>query len=542
MSGLAWSTRCRDSLAHHALAAIPRLLTLQDRTPPSPTYGCFDRAYWHYRMMDFPCGMSQEYVLPLALAWALDMPGNPFYRAPEIRRWAEAGIRFAARSAHRDGSCDDYYPFERAAGAAAFSLFAGLEAARLLGLEQDRLIADFFARRAEWLAEHEESGRLSNHEALIVACLSRVAERDASWEAPLRRRLDRLLSWQSGEGWFTEYDGADPGYLSLTIGLLTEVDRRRPELGLRDPIARAVSFLGTLIHPDGSIGGSYTSRGTVSFFPHGLEIAGAWLPEALALNELALRPLVQGRQPCHCDDRIVGHHLWSWMLAWSEWRPRRVGPADPIARTIVYPEARLLVDVRGATRLYCGWSRGAAFQIYDGVRLLHADSGPSIRMKDGRVAVTHLEGAGSVERGSDGLVAEGPMAWSKTTRLTPARSVLLRLVMITAGRFFPDLVRRFLQALLVTGRREAPFRFERRLEWRGDGWAVTDRISPLRGWEGVAEIGADGFQTSVTTVMARVWQPEQLQPWEDWSDHIRRLAANQPLVVQRLFRPQEGGS
>ena len=57
-----------DALACRALADIPKILTLQDRTPVSPTYGCFDRAYWHYRMMDFPCGMSQEFVLPLALA------------------------------------------------------------------------------------------------------------------------------------------------------------------------------------------------------------------------------------------------------------------------------------------------------------------------------------------------------------------------------------------------------------------------------------------------------------------------------------------
>ena len=32
--------------------------------PHSPTYGCFDRNYWHYRIIDFPSGMAQEFVLP----------------------------------------------------------------------------------------------------------------------------------------------------------------------------------------------------------------------------------------------------------------------------------------------------------------------------------------------------------------------------------------------------------------------------------------------------------------------------------------------
>ena len=82
--------------------------------------------------------MSQEFVLPLALAWALPIPGNPYYQAPAIRDWVAAGIRFAAGSAHRDGSCDDYYPFERASGAAAFSLYACLEAIRLTELDCDR--------------------------------------------------------------------------------------------------------------------------------------------------------------------------------------------------------------------------------------------------------------------------------------------------------------------------------------------------------------------------------------------------------------------
>ena len=66
--------------------------------------------------------MAAEFVWPLALAYSLPIEGNPYYQQPAIREWAEAGIVYAARSAHPDGSCDDYFPFEKAAGAAAFSL------------------------------------------------------------------------------------------------------------------------------------------------------------------------------------------------------------------------------------------------------------------------------------------------------------------------------------------------------------------------------------------------------------------------------------
>jgi hypothetical protein len=247
----------RDSLGRHALAEIPKLLTLLDRTPVSGSYGCFDRSYWHYRIMDFPCGMSQEFVWPLALVWSLDLPDNPYRAQLALRDWIEAGIHFAARSAHRDGSCDDYYPFERASGAGAFSLLAMLEASDIIGLSDDEEVNCFFERRAGWLAAHQESGTLSNHEALIVACLVRMAERDRGqrWEAKAAARLTRLLSWQPKEGWFSEYGGADPGYLSLTIGLLADIDRRRPDFGLRLPLRRAIKFVSDFVHPDGTLGG-----------------------------------------------------------------------------------------------------------------------------------------------------------------------------------------------------------------------------------------------------------------------------------------------
>src|SRR5215475_14209388 len=164
----------RELFAREALGQIPKLLTLLDRNPHSPTYGCFDRNFWHYRIVDFPSGMAQEFVWPLALAFALDLPGNRYHRQSSVRGWVEAGIDFAARSSRRDGSCDDYFPFERAAGAAAFSLLACVESYRLLELSNEAALS-FFEKRASWLASHDESGRLANHQALAALGLELVS-------------------------------------------------------------------------------------------------------------------------------------------------------------------------------------------------------------------------------------------------------------------------------------------------------------------------------------------------------------------------------
>jgi hypothetical protein len=532
----------RDMLARRGLAEIPRILSLQDRTPVSPTYGCFDRDYWHTRVMDFPSGMYQKLVFPLALAWSLDIPGNPYRGQEAIRSAIEAGIRYAARSAHKDGSCDDYFPFERAAGAAAFSLLACLEAAEIIGLAGDAEVDAFLKLRGKWLAYHQESGRLSNHEALIASCLARLADRfGEEWEEPMRRRLDRLLSWQSDEGWFDEYGGADPGYLTLTIAQLADLDRRRPQLDLRKPCAAAVRFLATMVHPDGSLGGEYTSRSTYNFFPYGLEIAGAWMPEALAINDLALRPLMRGRDPAY-PERFEGHFVTSWLLAWREWQAAR--PAEPhrlFSGRIAYPGARLLLDERHGTRLYIATSRGGALRLFDGDRLLLADTGISLSTRKGQVAVCHLEGRNEVEIEADRIRIGGAMAFAKSARLTPFKSMVLRGLMITLGRFFPDTIRKILQRLLVTGRDEAPFRFRRELRWGAGGWVIRDEVTPAGSWSNVTAIGIGGFQSSAATVTARVWQPAELQPWLDLSSRLEELGPADPLIVEREVGAGSGG-
>ena len=504
-----------------------------DRDPASPTFGCFDREYWHYRTADFPCGMSQEFVLPLALAWSLDLPDNPYRGQKAVRDWIDAGIRFAARSAHSDGSSDDYYPFERATGASAFSLLAMLDSCSLIGLGEDAEIDAFFKRRAEWLAAHQETGKLSNHEALIVACLVRMSERyGISYEEQIRNRLDRLLSWQSEEGWFDEYGGADPGYLSLTIGLLADIDRRRPDLPLREPITRAVRFLAAFVHPDGSVGGEYCSRGTVNFFPHGFEIAGKWLPEALAINDRALGPLVEGTAPCFSDNRIVGHHMWSRLIAWAEWNKRRPGPVELLQSSGDFPRAHLRIAVNQDFRLYAGLTRGA-FKLFHGETLLKSDTGPTLRLRDGRVAVIHGEAdAGS---SAETFTVAGSMTWAKTERMTPLRSIVLRSIMLTVGRFAPNLIRSLLQRRLVALKSRAPFSFTRTMELSSSGLRLRDEIKPHEGWSSVERIGVGGFQLPITTAMGRVWQPAQLQPWEDWTDRLAALGADQPLIVERVF-------
>lgn len=521
--------------AKTALAQIPKLLTLQDRNAHSATYGCFDRNYWHYKIIDFPSGMSQEFVWPIALASVTETPGNPYYRQPALRQWVEAGIRYAARSAHADGSCDDYFPFEKAAGAAAFSLLACLESARLLNLDGPDLRA-FFERRADWLARHYESGRLSNHAALTLLCLELAGRRlqTARWDALKEERLATLLSWQDPEGWFQEYEGADPGYHTLTIGTLAQLYDLTGNRALREPLERAIAFAAEFVHPDGSFGGEYTSRNTYNFFPHGFEIAGKWLPQALEINDRFLAGLKAGVAPCYADDHIVGHHTWSYLLAARHWQARRPEPRSRPACRVHFRNAGLLVERRGNTELYLALNKGGVFKLFRDRKLVASDTQVSLQAdgKKPRTAVAHLVGNYDVRVEENEVTLSGRMGWAKNKAMTPFNLLVLRLIMFCGGRFNPDLVRRLLQKLLITGKSDAPFGFRRTLRWEGERLHVSDEVT-AEDWERVRAAGLGASQTSIYVVMSRTFQPGQLQPWLDLTPQLGLLAPGEPLHLER---------
>ncbi|MDQ3623780.1 MAG: hypothetical protein M3463_15035 [Verrucomicrobiota bacterium] len=532
------ATPARELFAREALAQIPKILTLQDRNAHSPTYGCFDRNFWHYKIIDFPSGMAQEFVWPLALAYALPIAGNPYYQQPAIREWVEAGILYAARSAHPDGSCDDYFPYEKAAGAAAFSLLAGVEACALLDLHHPPVL-EFFRRRADWLAGHRESGRLTNHQALIVLCLEKTGRLLSTnrWEKLKARRLKRVFEWQNEEGWFHEYEGCDPGYHTLTIALLAQLHELTPTDALKTALQKAIYFAAHFVHPDGSFGGEYASRNTYNFFPHGFEIAGRWLPQALEINDRFLTGLERGLGACYADDHIIGHHTWSYLLAHQHFVSERPAPGPRPSGRLRFKHAGIVIDRRGEATLYLALNKGGVFKFFRGDKLVHSDTQFSAQIDhDGRtrIAVAHMAGKYDVTLSEHGMVLQGKLGWAKTKGMTTFNLVVLRFLMGSVGRFFPDLIRKLLQRMLITGKKAAPLEFRRALSWEGERLQVVDELT-AESWAKVRAVGIGASQTSIYVVMSRTFQAGQLQPWLDLTDRLRALPEGAPLKLERSW-------
>ncbi|MGL5195602.1 MAG: hypothetical protein ACRC8Y_18625, partial [Chroococcales cyanobacterium] len=501
-------------------------------------YGCFDRNFWHYKIIDFPSGMAQEFVWPLALAYQTNLPDNPFYHQTALRDWVEAGILYAAHSAHPDGSCDDYFPYERASGAAAFSLLACLESYTLLNLNNFELLK-FFEHRATGLANHHESGQLSNHQALIALCLELLSHllETTRWNQAKMERIERVLSWQSSEGWFQEYEGCDPGYHTLTIACLARLHELSPDPSLKESLIKAVELATQFIHPDGSYGGEYASRNTYNFFPHGFEWVGKWMPEALAINDLFLKGIAAGLVPCYADDHIIGHHTWSYLLAWRDFIENRPALPPRPSGQVWLQEAQLLIDRRDKTELYLALNKGGVFKVFREGKLVASDTQFSLQVSQGnriKNAVGHLIDRYDYQIEVDEILIQGQLGWAKQKQMNPVNLLILRIVMLTVGRFFPNLIRKLLQKMLITGKEKAPFKFIRRLQWKDGKWQITDELI-AESWRNVQSVGMGGDQTSIYVVMSRTFQAGQLQPWLDLSDRLPTLTHQEPLKVERQF-------
>ena len=541
----------RSAYLTAALADIPRLLGAIDRNPYRPTYGCLDRQHWHYRTASFPSEMHQEGVLPLALVYTKKLPGNRWHLNPRVRELAVAALRFAAARRRRDGSCDDYYPFERALGAAVFSLAAAARAYQLLDLHDAEILA-WFQRRARWIVDHDETGRLANHEALAALGLLRVA--DITGEGQFRRaavgRIDRLLSWQSDEGWFEEYGGADPGYQTVTIDCLAKIRRLTGDAALDKPLRNALAFVRHFLHPDGSFAGEYGSRGTYHFYPHGMELLAADNVDAADLADGFLLGLAADKQGHFSDDRMFAHRLGNLIEAYADWSPVR--PTTPIESPNelirYFPRAGLLVRRTPTAHTVISTARGGVFKHFLHRRAAATDAGLILETSDGRVAVSQMhDPQRAVEDGdlehSKRLTVIGQLHYSCFELATPIKQAMFHVGMSTVGRGCRTLVRRLLQHRLITGRQTCPVRAERVFEFLPEppgeqsGAAprlrVTDTIELTSPAVRIRRMSFGTDHQDAYVAASAVYQDSVLQPWVDLGAYVDELNANRRVTVVR---------
>jgi|Deesub1362A_J573_1020465.scaffolds.fasta_scaffold03107_4 hypothetical protein len=535
------------------LREVPRLLSALDRCPTSVSGGSFDREYWAWATKDFANQDLQRAVRVLAFLYRHRFPGNRYYRQPALLTWLSQAVRFWLRGQEADGSFDHLYPHEKSWMAAAFTLVDMAAAFSLVGEEvSPELRGSWLAamrRAGDCLVTRDEAhGFISNHRAGAAAGLLALSR--LSGEEVYARRARELMAEvyrrQSPEGWFLEYEGADPGYQTLDTHYqaIYFLESGGDEACLQ-AVARSLEFLSYFLHPDGSIGGEYGSRSCPHFFPGGFEVFARYLPVAEAMARQGAEGLAQGYSSglAEAEMRNAVPMATSYVLALEALAEEGDYPGEtlPWQREFerLWPQAGLYVRSDADTYTVIGASKGGVIKVFGKrpPRLIFSSCGYAGRLQGGRHLTTQLWttfprlDAGGLRPGDEQplrpaaeIRVEAPFFAYKPDRvMTPVRLLGFRLFNLTVGRWrkLNDFVRKHLIiGRFLTTRQRMPLSLSRCLRFREGRCEVSDRISLEPGAK-LEELREYGFFSSVYMASARyfrwqdlahAWRGEDLAP------------------------------
>ncbi len=300
-----------------ALNTTARVLGLADRDAASPTFGCCDRNYWHYKVIDFPNARMQEAGLLFALAYATNAPGNPFFRKARMLEWSRGVWRYWLKQRNRDGSLSEVYPNERSFCATAFSAAGFVESVALLGgapvwaQELDRAESTM-----DWLAQNANP-EVGNQMAASLHALAGFARLtgDPKYAAAAAARRKDVLAMAREDGTLPEYGERDLGYQSVSLACLARVLRiSGNDCGIEQLVRKGLALLEGGLDADGRADPKQSSRGTQFVYPSAF---AAFNSPAL---EKILGGLARGRiqRPVWMDDRYCVAFASDYFLAIRE--------------------------------------------------------------------------------------------------------------------------------------------------------------------------------------------------------------------------------
>lgn len=432
-------------LLYHKLILdkIPYILSLQDREKYSLTFGCFDRTYWQWKFLDFPNARCQEVLLCLSYVYKTNFKDNHFFHNQPFLEWIEAGFLFYAKIQHKDGSFDEAYPYERSFVATGFSLFYLTEAFLLLqGYLKEKAkekILTAFAKAGDWLIKNDESHAfISNHKLGACAGLFNLTRilKDKKYERRCWHLWQAVKDAQSLEGWFNEYGGADPGYLTQGIYYAAMLYQRSQKEEVLEALRDALDFIKYFVHPDATIGGEYGSRNTDFYFPGGFEILAKHSALAEAICRKFSFSIQNNSLPCvnsvdfYNMIPILNSIVNGNIFYVANNKADKLPYSDDKDFTKFFEDAQILVKKTDNLYVVVGISKGGVLKVYSlkENKLLKSCVGIFGKIKNKVVTSQFLYKKGDlkIKIEENIVVVEGNLSFAKNTLLSPLKMIILR--------------------------------------------------------------------------------------------------------------------
>jgi hypothetical protein len=183
-------------------------------------------------------------------------------------------------------------------------------------------------------------------------------------------------------------------------------------------------------------------------------------------------------------------------------------------------------------------SKGGVLKIFDSNGCVASDTGLIGELEDGTVLVTHLVQKDSIctenfsEKYST-LEVEGDFCVRKPNGMSIFKQLLLRLWLLSIGRFNANLTRSIVQKIAITGKPKTQYRFKRRITIQ-DGKSIVKDHFPANMPLKRISVGSDA--TSIYVANSLVFQESRLCPWQHANLSSLPICDEQKVWERTYFR------
>ena len=393
-----------------------------------------------------------------------------------------------------NGSLEEAFPYESSFCVTALVSFDLLSAIHLLENRLDENTKSKYLSivrpMMSFLNQADETHAfISNHLATAAAALCKWSLLTGDpGEQRGRLFLDRILNQQSEEGWFKEYDGADPGYQSLCIYYLADLHLLRPDLQLLEPLQRSIQFLWYFAHPDGSFGGCYASRNTRFYYPAGLEALASEIPEAAALAEFMHQSITHQKvvtlNGIDEPNLIPMFNAYCWATALykkgqikNQVSEATIPALSPGSWRKDFLQAGILINKDENNYTIISWHKGGVCYNFKGGKM-YINAGVVVRDKKGRLYSTQAsQKDNQITQNQNQITVESCFTRMHKKIPSPYHFILLRIfnVSFMRNRWFREWAKKILVWFLITGKKRLPVRNRRTISFQ-DEINITDEL------------------------------------------------------------------
>ena len=472
----------KGSYIDYIIKNVPRVITQIDKDSDSSTYGSCDRNHWHLKIRDFDSAILQQTGLTLTLLYQTDFPGNIYYGNENIKKWAIASLEYWAKIQLKDGAYNEYYPHEHGFPPTAFTLYTSCEIYLRLGLD-DELIKGKIAKTARYLCNTTETKAMNQEMASITGLYNAYRVLGEQWALDgCVKKLECILSKQYQEGWFSEYGGADLGYLSVFLDMLCEYYVLSKDERVVQPIGRIIDFARFFVHPNATVGGEYGSRNTNYFLPAGLEVALQLGFEDAA----AIKQKLFSNTGSHTffmdsvDDRYISHYVMhSFLRALEHEQRNKKESSVPLlpherAETRYFEQCGLVSFNNEKYTAIAGLQKGGVLLVFNKNEACFVDCGYRVGFGNATAAATNWQDHSYKYSFAEGeATVQGEMNKIRLRTSTPILSAGLRVASFLLG----NRIISFLKGKVIFIDKHIGISFKRAISFQDEKVVIEDYLS-----------------------------------------------------------------